>query len=260
MENFFSSSANRTLAGVVLGALIVALGSYTYFTIQSAKYLYTGPTTVSVTGEGEVVAVPDIARFNFSIIEKAPEVEVARENAAKKSNEIIEALKAEGVDEKDIKTDYYNIYPVYRYEERYCTMGWCPGEQVEDGFEVNQTISVKVREQSEVGKFVTLVSDRGVTSLSGIEFTIDDTSALKAEAREAAIADAKVKADQLADNLGVRLGKMVGYYEDEGYAAPYYGGYGMGGDMMVKEASIVPDIPAGENTLTSRVTLTFQIR
>src|SRR3989344_4935888 len=126
-----------------------------------------------------------------------------------------------------------------------CIAGmYCPGEQVQDGFEVNQTILVKVRNLETAGALLGLVGDKGATNISGLSFTI---------------ADAKAKAEVLANNLGVRLTKMVGYYEDEGYPVPYYG---MGGDMMVKQemSSVTPDLPTGENITTSRVTLTFQVK
>src|SRR3990167_3553200 len=247
MENFFGSKLNRFLTTIILGLVVVALGAYAYYTMQQARYFYTGPTTISVSGEGEVMAEGDDAV-------------TAQDASATKINEINDALEAAGVDRKDIKTEYYSLYPKYNYETMPCIAGmYCPGEQVQDGFEVNQTILVKVRNLETAGALLGLVGDKGATNISGLSFTIDDDAALKDEAREMAIADAKAKAEVLANNLGVRLTKMVGNYEDEGYPVPYYG---MGGDMMVKQemSSVTPDLPTGENITTSRVTLTFQVK
>jgi len=259
MENFFSSKINRTLTTVVLGLVVVALGAYTYYTTQQARYLYMGPTTISVSGEGEVMAVPDIGQFSFSVIAKGEDAVTAQEASGTKINEINAAIEAAGVERSDIKTEYYSLYPTYTYQTRPCVPGmYCPGEQVQDGFEVNQTILVKVRNLDQAGTLLGLVGDKGATNISGLSFTIDDASTLKDEARELAIADAKAKAEVLAQNLGVKLSKMVGYYEDEGMN-PYYG---MGGDMMVRAESsfMAPDLPTGENKTTSRVTLTFQVK
>jgi uncharacterized protein YggE len=261
MDSFFSTNYNRLLATLALVLVIASLGAYAYYTIQQSKYLYTGPTTISVSGEGEVIAVPDIGQFSFSVMAEGVDATAAQEASATKINDIIAALEAAGVERADIKTEYYNLYPRYTYETMPCPIGsYCPGEQVQDGFEVNQTVMVKVRNLDNAGSFLSMVGDKGATNISGLSFTIDDTEVLKDEARALAIANAKAKAEILASELGVDLGKMVGYYEDEGMALPYYG-YDMGGAMMAREqAAPSPDMPVGENTTMSRVTLTYQVR
>lgn len=261
-NTFFSTEYNRVLGTVALVLVIAALGAYAYYTIKQAQYIYTGPTTISVTGEGEAVSVPDIARFSFTVTEKGSDTGAAQNGSAAKMNEIVSALKEAGVEEKDIKTEYYNMYPVFKYEEARCPVGsfYCPpGNQIEDGYEVSQNIAVKVRDLAKSGALLALVGEKGATNISGLEFTIDDTSVLEDEARAAAITDAKAKAVVLAKELDVRLNKMVGYYEDEGYPVTPY--YGMGGDAMMKSSAVEEAVvPTGENTITSRVTLTYQIR
>lgn len=263
MENsFFGNKYNRAFGSAALVLIIVALGAYAYYTMQQARYMYSGPTTISVSGEGEAIAVPDIARFSFSVTEKGVDAKTTQDAASTKINELMAALKEAGVEEKDIKTEYYNLYPTYRYEDRVCPMGsfYCPGgEQVEDGYEVTQSLAIKVRDLDKAGELLALVGSKGATNISSLEFTLDDSSVLKDEARAAAIADAKAKAEVLADDLDVRIVKMVGYFEDDGMVTPYYG---MGGTMMEKDAmqSAAPSVPAGENTTTSRVTITYQVR
>lgn len=264
MENsFFGSKHNRVLGGMVLVLGVVALAAYSYYTMQQARYYYSGPITISVSGEAEITAVPDVAKFTMTVTEKGADGTAAQGAATTKVNDIIAALKAAGVDEKDIKTDYYNLYPVYKYEQTPCPMGsyYCPSEEIEDGFEVSHTITVKVRETDKAGQLLAMVGEKGATNVSSLEFVVDNDDAVKAEARAKAIADAKAKAEVLAKDLGVRITKMVGYYEDEGYVTPYYG-YGMGGDMMAKEMSeqATPSIPSGENTVTSNVTITYQVK
>jgi uncharacterized protein len=261
-KTFFSSNLNRGLATLALIGLVVALGAYAYYTMQQSKYLYTGPTTISVMGEGEAVGVPDIGKFTFSVTESGKEAAAAQEASATKINSIIAALKEAGVEEKDIKTEYYNMYPKYKYEQAPCPYGsYCPGEQVQDGFEVTQTIAVKVRQLDKSGALLALAGDKGATNISSLEFTIDDPQTLKEQARSKAIANAKEKAKVLAKELDVRLIKMVGYYEDEGVVSPY--AYGMGGDMMMKAESAsfeAPQLPTGENTTNSKVTITYQVK
>ncbi len=260
MENtFFSNPHNRLFGGLALVMAIVALGAYSYYTVQQARYYYTGPTTISVSGDGEVVTKPDVAKFSFSVTEKAADAVAAQTAATTKINDLMAAFKEAGVEEKDIKTEYYNLYPTYKYEEAPCAEGmwYCPpGESVEDGYEVTQSISIKVRDLTKSGTLLTLAGEKGADNISGLEFVVDDSSVFEDEARAKAIADAKAQAEVLARDLGVKLGDMVGYYEDEGYVTPYYGM----GDMMAKESSSGPATPTGENTITSKVTLTYQIR
>ena len=72
---------------------VIALAAYTYFTIKSANYIYSGPTTISVTGKGEVFATPDIATFNFTVESKETDASMAQTKAAEKVNAIIAYLK-----------------------------------------------------------------------------------------------------------------------------------------------------------------------
>lgn len=241
---------------------VIALVAYSYYTWKQSEYMYGGPTTISVTGEGEVSAIPDIGTFSFSVEAEGKDATTAQNESATKMNAVLSYLKEKGVEDKDVKTENYSLYPKYRYETKVCPMGsYCPGEQVQDGFTVSQTVTVKVRAVDTAGELISGVGEKGATNISGLSFTIDDTTALKDEARTEAIKDAQDKAKELARQLGVRLDKMVGYYEDEnGYPMPYYG---MGGDMMVKtasEAAVAPSLPTGENMTKSRVTLTYQVR
>lgn len=261
-NTFFSFTYNRLLASVALLMVVVALGAYANYALKQSQYLYSGPTTISVSGDGEVVGVPDIGTFSFSVTEAGVDASTAQEASGTKINEILTALKEAGVEEKDIKTENYSLYPKYKYETEACFPGaYCPGEQVQDGFEVSQTIVVKVRDLTKAGALLALSGEKGATNISGLSFTIDDPETLKAEARTLAIENAKVKAAELAEDLDVRLVKMIGYYEEDGGVTPYYDSR-MGGDMMMAEQSAfsAPSVPTGENTTTSRVTITYQVK
>jgi uncharacterized protein len=258
--SFFNQKQNQVLGALALLMVIVALGAYAHFTFKQADNMY-GSNTITVTGEGEVVAKPDTATFSFSVIEKGEDATSTRALANTKTNAIIAFLKAEGIAENDIKTENYSVYPTYEWIEEPCPIGmYCPGgESVQTGFEISQSITVKARDLEKVGSLVAGVTDQGATNLSSLQFSIDDTSALEDQARKQAIANAKAKADLLSQELEVKIVKMVSFYEEEIYD-PYYGDYGMGGDMMMKvEAGITPEIPVGETTTKKRVNITYQI-
>ena|SRR3989344_177805 len=237
-------------------------------TISSLKaYHYIGSgvaasNTITVSGDGEVFAVPDTATFSVTVQEEAKEVKVAQEAATKKNNDIIAYLKSQGVAEKDIQTTDYSLYPQYDYTNAVCSGNYCPpGKQVLRGFQVSQTLTIKVRDTQKAGDLLAGVGSKGASSVSGLSFTIDDQDKLDAEARDKAIAKAKAKAEALADALGVNIVRVVGFSEG-GDSPMYYAktmALGMGG---ATDAALPPspEISVGQNKITSNVTITYEIR
>ena len=217
---------------------------------------------ISVTGKGEVVAVPDTGEFYFSVVESGSTVPLAQDTAGKKVNAIIKAIKAQGVDEKDIKTSSYNSYPKYEYSaQSVCTNGYCPpGKQILTGYEVNETISVKVRKTADAGVVLTKVGDLGATNISGLNFVIDNIDSVQDEARNNAIKDAKAKAMTLSKSLGVKLVRIVNF-DEGGSQPPVY--YSMSNQSKggVRDAmpTNVPELPTGQNKITSNVTITYEV-
>jgi len=262
MDTFFQDKYNRQIVSLALLMVVIALGMYARLAWKQSEYLYQGPTTISVSGEGEVNAVPDIGRFSYSVTVSGEDAVEARSKAAEITIAISNYLKSVGVEERDIKTEYYNLNPKYRWEQRPCPAGnFCPGENVPDGFEVTETVQVKIRNLAQAGELIGGVSDLGATTVSGLSFTIDDEKSLKAEARALAIAEAQDKAEVLAQQLGVKLVKFAGYYEDEGM----YPVYGYGGDMAMERmamptAAVTPEPQLGDRAVKSRVTVTYQVK
>jgi len=259
MQAAFSHRLTPVLVLVTLATASVALAAYAYKTFFKAEPWDTN--TISVTGEAERTMIPDIATFSLAVRVEGADVTVVQIEAAEKNNAIVAFLKEQGIAETDIRTMSYNLTPRYRFESAVCTPTFCPpSRSVQDGFEVYQALEVKVRDISQAGDLLAGVGEVGATDISGLMFTIDDRSALAAEAREVAISDAKEKAEALATALGVRLVRLVGFYEDEGYQPMPY--YGMGGDMKLRsvEMALAPDIQPGESIVKSRVTLTYKIK
>ncbi len=219
--------------------------------------------SITLTGEGEVISIADIGKFTFSVSETSESVDSAQKMATEKINKVLTALKEKGVDEKDIKTLNYNINPKYQWvvDTKNCYgSNNCPnGNSVIVGYDVSQTIEVKIRDTKKAGELLTQVGAQGVGNVSGLQFSIDDEEALKQQAIALAIADAKAKAEKLSKELGLDIDKIVGYSE-ENYAYPMYN-KGMGGDAMSvrAEMAVAPQTPVGENTVTARVFVTFEL-
>jgi len=215
---------------------------------------------ISVEGSGSVTAIPDVARITFSVSEEGTTAEEAQERAAQKSNTALALLDEFDIEEQDIKTTHYSVSPKYNRPQP-CFDGFCPEyDQRIIGYTTAQTVEVKVRDTAKAGDVLSALGNAGVSNLYGPSFTIDDPDALQDEARNEAIADAREKAKALAKNLGVRLVRVTGFWENTGDFPMYYGkaeGFGMGGDVAV---SSVPELPTGENEVTSYVTVTYEIR
>ncbi len=216
--------------------------------------------SISITGTGESVSVPDIAVFSFSVSADAKNVSDAQDKVTKNTDTILAGLKDLGVAEKDIKTTDYSVYPKYTYAPAVCANGYCPpGRQIPDGYTVNQSVSVKVRKTADAGRALALVGDKGATNVSGLSFSTDDKNKSENEARAKAIEDAKGKAEALAKSLGVRIVRVVGYADNFSSPVPMYG-EGFAGVSMMKADVSTPTIPVGENKTTANVTVTYEIR
>ena len=246
----------------MLGVFLLVL------TISSLKqYHYIGSgvaatNTITVSGDGEVFAIPDTATFSVTVQEEAKDVKSAQATATKKINDTIAYLKSQGIDEKDIQTTDYSVYPQYDYTQTVCREGYCPGgKQILRGFQVSQTLTIKVRDTDTAGDLLAGVGSKGVSSVSGLDFTIADQDKLEAEARDKAIAKAKEKADVLADSLGVRIVRVVGFSEGGEYPMYYTKGMAMGmGSATDAAMPPSPQIPVGQNKIVSNVTVTYEIR
>jgi len=215
--------------------------------------------TITITGHGEVKAVPDIANIYLTIRQEGQTVKEAEDKVAVVEKKVLDYLRTNGVLEKDIRTENASFNPKYEYQTKGTTPVYYPppGKQVIVGYEAYESLSVKVRNPDNAGKIIEGVGALGVTELSGPNFTIDDQDTLEAAARKAAIADAREKAQALAEDLGVRLGRVASFSESS-YPVPIYAR----AELMSADAGVpkVAELPKGENTITSDVTITYEIR
>lgn len=270
------------LVAVILLAVFLAV--LTLSTLEGLRYIGTGvaaANTISVTGHGEELAVPDIATFTFSVVSDKATVADAQADATASANAITAYLTSEGVVAADIQTSDYSINPQYEYQNAVCpptptnmpnievgssggsagsgAVVYCPsGKQVLTGYEVSQSTTVKVRDTSKAGTLLAGVGSKGATEVSGLTFTFDDPTAVQTEARNKAIADAKSKAQALASQLGVSLVGVVSFTENTGGSYPQPLSYAMASGAT--NAAAAPVISPGQNDTTDDVTITYEIK
>ncbi|MFZ3020439.1 MAG: SIMPL domain-containing protein [Minisyncoccia bacterium] len=222
-----------------------------------------GTKTIAVQGTGDVYVIQDTVELSFTVTKKASDVKKAQADMNDVTAQIIKAVKGLGVEDKNIKTTSYSVYPHYSQEVMPCPVGsYCPTSSKVDGFEASQTVEVKMHDLAKSGDLVAEIGKFNPTNISGLSFVVEDDKAVLREARQKAIEDAKTKAKQLAKDLGVRLGDVVSFDESgRNYPVPVYmkagAVVGMGGDMMSESA---PSIPAGQNKITSNVTIVYEIK
>jgi len=250
---------------IIISIIIVALSAWSYVRTYSRSVEPSSFRSFSVTGEGRAIAVPDVAEFSFSVLtEGGKDIAALQEDNIKKVNAAIDFVKSKGVAPKDIKTQSYSIEPRYQYYS--CNpvpleggiARPCPPSEIV-GYTITQSVLVKVRDFSKVGDILSGVVDKGANTVSQLNFTIDDPTAVQNEARTEAIEKAKAKAKLIAKAGGFGLGRLLDIQESSYLPPVYYAqeavlGKGGGGSAPA------PAIEPGSEEVKINVVLKYEIR
>ncbi|MFC2063405.1 SIMPL domain-containing protein [Chloroflexota bacterium] len=208
-------------------------------------------TGIWVTGEGEVSVVPDVAIVSLGVEVQASTVTAAQQQAAEAMDAVMAVLAAEGIADEDIKTQYYNVYPLRH---------WDDDQEILIGYRVTNMAAVKIRDVANAGAVIDAVVAGGgdYIRISGISFTVDEPAAYYDEARTLAMNDAKEKAEQLARQAGVSLGKPI--FISEGTISsisPYYDAYRQ--EAAVSSGDYTTSISPGETDVRLTVQVVYSI-
>lgn len=232
--------------------LMVFLAAATYTQVLEGRYAGQGAqykNTISVEGTGKVLSKPDIGKVNLSVVSAAKTVAVAQKDNTEKMNKITSAMKDLGIKEEDLKTANYSVSPSYQYSN---------GRSEIIGYEITQTLEVKIRDLEKVGDILGKAAAAGANQVGSLSFTFDDPEKLNAEARQKAITNAKEKAQDLAKSLGVSLGKVVSFGESSSSdrSVPMYANemLGKGG-----ASAAIPDVQTGQNEVNISVSISYEI-
>ncbi len=268
--------------GLLVG-LLLALYLFALMISQFKSIAYIGsgiqPTnTISVDGTGDAYAVPDVATFSFTVSDTEKAVADAQTKATDKVNAALKVVRASGVADKDIQTQYYSINPQYQYQNAVCPMAstadsavsssgmmiptYCPpGKQTLTGYTVSESITVKLRDLAKAGALLTALGSAGVSDLNGPSFAVDDPNAVEDQARTKAIADARSKANELSKELGVRLVRVVNFADNNsGVIRPVMYAMNESVGAAAPKTAPTPEVPAGQQKVTDNVTITYEIQ
>ena len=205
--------------------------------------------TFTVTDSAEVFAKPDLGLITFSVKTEAKTVSKAMPKNTEKMNNIINFLKDSSIEDKDLKTTSFNIYPRYDYSS-------ISSRRTLTGYEITQSLEVKIRNLSKTGDLISGAASRGANQVGNLSFMIDNQDELKEQARTEAIKKAKAKADKIAKDLGVDIVGVVNFNENSQVPQYYdyaYSEKGIGG------GSVSPEIETGENKIEVFVNIIYEI-
>ncbi len=247
----------------LISMVILAISSLMFAGIYSKSIEPSSYRSFSVSGEGSVVAIPDVAQFSFSVItEGGKDIGALQQENAQKANRAIALLKDSKVEEKDIKTTSYNLQPRYQYFscpiDKNSSAKPCPPPEIV-GYTISQTVSVKIRDFEKTGEILTGVVQGGVNSVSELSFTIDDKTEIENEARQEAIAIAINKAELIAQAGNFNLGKILSISED---SSPIFSRFDKSFAIMStsEDAAFSPTIEPGSQEVTVGVTISYEIK
>ncbi|MCC6323877.1 SIMPL domain-containing protein [Candidatus Nomurabacteria bacterium] len=216
-------------------------------------------STISVTADADVMAIPDVAVINLSIEKEGKTSKEAQNLVNEMVTKTLTYIKDQKIEDKDVKSQYGGVNPKYKNNQIYCITYPCPqGEMVIVGYTATQSITIKIRNADNANEVRTGLANLGITNISGPTFSIDDEDALRDQARSQAIEKARTKAKILAKELHVRLGDVVSFSENGGGYSMMYGGVMM--DKAMVSSVPAPVLPKGENKITSSVTITYEIK
>ncbi len=208
------------------------------------------PRTVTVSGMGEASAKPDQASIHVGVTSQGKTAQDALSANNRDMAALLTTLKDAGIADKDIQTSNFSVSPRYSSNTSRET-----GEREIIGYNVFNQARVKVRDLDNLGGILDASVRSGANQLHGVSFSISEPQSLLDDARVKAVDDAKRKAELLANAAGAQLGKALAIQEQGARTPTPY----MARSMAMDMAESVP-IAAGENTLSTSVTITFELK
>jgi len=244
MVSRFMRPRNSTLIASLAVATVLSAGA-----AEAQQQAASAPEAgIVVIGEGSISAAPDYAEVNGGVTTRGKSVQEATDANSKLMAAITSALQDAGIAAKDIQTSRFSIQPLYTPADPH-------NESKLVGYSVSNQVNVTIRDIGKAGDILDRLATAGVTNVGNIEFLHSDPSKLLDQARAAAVADAKRKAEIYAKASGIALGRVVWIAEDAGLAPPM--------PMMARMAAGAPmasvPISVGEDSLHVRITVGFAI-
>jgi uncharacterized protein YggE len=212
--------------------------------------------TISIEGHGEVSATPDTAFINSGVTTQGATAREALDANNVAMTELIAALKAAGIADRDIQTSGFSVQPNYVYTDARDANGYTLPPKI-NGYQVFNTVNVRVRALDTLGTVLDRAVTVGGNTINGVTFSVADPSKLLDEARKLAFDDARARASVYTDAAGLRLDDVRSISEVQNYGQPQP--YMMRDAAMSAAPAAVP-VQTGELTFAINVQVTWELR
>jgi uncharacterized protein len=232
---------------VFAGALSALIAAALAAPVEAQQPQSDRQTDIIVTGEGTISAAPDYAEITGGVTTKAKTAKEASDANAKLMAAVIAALRDGGIAQKDIATTQFSVQPVYTTQSN--------TEAKLTGFSASNQVAVNIRQMDKVGDIADRMVAAGATNIGNLVFLHSEASKLLDQAREAAVTDARRKAELYARASGVTLGQVLWISENSAYtpfSSPQRG-------MMFRTKAVETPIASGEDSLSVAITVGFDI-
>jgi uncharacterized protein YggE len=250
-KKYFWIALDLFIAVLVVGAV--------FFGMPLLQHLGSGfypARTITVTAEGKTTVSPDLAEISFSVLSQGQDPQALSTNNNDKMNAVLQFVKAQGIDDKDMTTTNYDLSPNYQYDKN-------TQRNFITGYTLTQTVQVKVRDLNKVATVLGGLAPLGVNQIGGVNFTFDDPEKFLAVARADAFVKVEAKAKEMATSAGVSLGSIVTVAENNYVPGPsplYMSANSAAGLGGAEAAISVPTIQPGTQDVTDDVSITYELR
>jgi uncharacterized protein YggE len=237
-------------------ALVIPVALSTALAFPSFAQEFRGPGTISIEGRGEVSASPDTAYINSGVTSQGATAREALDANTAAMTQLIETLKAAGIEARDIQTSGFSVQPNYVYTDARDQNGYTLPPRI-NGYMVYNNVTVRVRQLGNLGAILDQSVSVGANTVSGISFAVADPTKLYDEARKLAFADALRKARLYTDTARVDLEQIRSISEVQTYEQPQP--YMMRDAAMAMPSSAPVPVEAGELSFAINVSVTWEI-
>jgi uncharacterized protein len=228
-----------------LVAMAAAVGLSTAAAAQSVP----APATLTVNAQGRVARAPNIAEVSGGVVTSAPTAAAAMRENAERMTAVVAAVKKAGIADRDIQTSGLSLQPQYRYQNN--------EPPVLTGYQATNTVSLRIRKIAETGRLLDTLVGVGANQISGPNFRVEAADAALDEARVAAVATARTRAELYAKAAGLRVKRIASIAEGGGFEPgprPM-----MMAKAMMMDAAPAPPVAPGEVDLSINVTMVFEL-
>ena len=235
---------DRYVRAATIAAGLVATAAASTATAQTTTSMV---PTLTVSAEGRVMRAPDVADLSGGVVTIAPTAAAAMTENAARMTQVVAAVKRAGIADRDIQTAGISLQPQYRYENNQ--------SPVLTGYQVTNSVNLRVRKLADTGRLLDALVAVGANQLTGPNFRVDAADAALDEARAAAVATARTRAELYAKAAGLRVKRIVSISES-GISEPQPRPM-----MMVRQMKAEASTPVapGEVTLGINVNLVFEL-